>query len=457
MKRICIIGGGIGGLLTGSLLARRGHEVEVFEREEKVGGRALSLNMDELDAEEYERILSRFNMDIYHAEPGIEEMFEKGLLKGYKLDLGFHAIGGGEKAINKSLSGIGKVEMIETRLAYIKERGFDYPFLPTKDRLKILPQILHLILSGEKTMEKLDKVPMSDTIERYGKGKMRLILELFSRVITTVNDLNRISTGETLRSLKLLLKGSSPVGYPKGGLRALYVEALNFLRRGGKIHLNTPVREIVVEGSRVKRVLADKEREFDVVISNLLIRDLLKVLKGDVPERYIESLKSLSGTGGLCAYHSLKKIDPSLLGKTFLFIERDVGIEGNDAVGMIDFMTCLEESALSPKNNYLIQSYIICTPEEARNKRVLEKLKETLEGNIKKLIPDLEAKMNWELYLPIWHLDGVAKTIENEKPDIKTPIENLFLVGDCTKAPGIGINCSLNSANELYELLVSQL
>ena len=30
---------------------------------------------------------------------------------------------------------------------------------------------------------------------------------------------------------------------------------------------------------------------------------------------------------------------------------------------------------------------------------------------------------------------------------------NLYLVGDCVKAPGIGINCAINSANILSELL----
>ncbi|MCK5300601.1 MAG: NAD(P)/FAD-dependent oxidoreductase, partial [Thermoplasmatales archaeon] len=59
--------------------------------------------------------------------------------------------------------------------------------------------------------------------------------------------------------------------------------------------------------------------------------------------------------------------------------------------------------------------------------------------------------LNWVIYPAIWHLDGVAKTIENEKPDIKTPIKNLFIIGDSVKATGIGFNCALNSARLLVE------
>ena len=47
----------------------------------------------------------------------------------------------------------------------------------------------------------------------------------------------------------------------------------------------------------------------------------------------------------------------------------------------------------------------------------------------------------------------VAKTIENEKPDIKTPIKNLFIIGDSVKATGIGFNCALNSARLLVDYI----
>ena len=59
--------------------------------------------------------------------------------------------------------------------------------------------------------------------------------------------------------------------------------------------------------------------------------------------------------------------------------------------------------------------------------------------------------MEWCIYPAVWHLDGVAKTIDNKKPDIFSPIKNLFLVGDGVKAPGIGINCAVNSARILEE------
>jgi hypothetical protein len=164
-------------------------------------------------------------------------------------------------------------------------------------------------------------------------------------------------------------------------------------------------------------------------------------------------MKSLEGTGSLCAYYSLKQLSPELIGKSFIFIERNLGVDGNDAVGMIDFITAKPEAGLSPPSQYLVQSYIICTPKEARDKKSLTILKEALDRNLERIIPHYRSQLRWVVYPTVWHLDGVAKTLMNTKPEIKTPIENLYLIGDCVKAPGIGINCAINSARIIQEML----
>ena len=44
MARVVVIGAGIAGLATATLLAREGHEVEILERSERVGGRAGTID-----------------------------------------------------------------------------------------------------------------------------------------------------------------------------------------------------------------------------------------------------------------------------------------------------------------------------------------------------------------------------------------------------------------------------
>ncbi len=457
-QKICIIGAGISGLTAGALLTKQGHHVTVFEKEKILGGRALSFNASSCTLQQYEQLLSRFQMHVPFSEPDLPTIFEKKMLQGYTLDLGYHAIGGGVMSnLNSVLATLDDhIETLESSVGFVTENGYDFPFLTRGDKLKILPNILRLLFAREKTMKRLDDVSMTETIEHYGQGKMKLILEIFSRSISTVNNLDRISTGEMFRAQRSLLRGSKPVGYPKKGLGEIHQKLAHAITtRGGIIHTGTSVQKILFDGSTANGVLVNqKEHSFDTIISSMLVQNLFSIAdEKQFPDEYVKMMKSLEGTGSLCAYYSLKKIDSHLLGKTFHFIERDIGVDGNDAVGMIDFMSAVPETGLAPSSQHLVQAYIICTPKEAQDKKTLQKLKEALDKNVERLIPNFHSQLRWALYPAVSHLDGVAKTTDNVKPETQTPVKNLFIIGDCVKAPGIGINCALNSARLLSEII----
>jgi len=457
-KSVGIIGAGLAGLSAGALLSKKGFKVTIFEKEEFIGGRALSFIGKNLTLKNYKKILSNFYMNIAFSEPVIGKIFDKKLLDGYTLDLGFHAIGNGNaNSIQELLSEFNEqVDTLDTNTGLIKENGYKFPFISASDKLRMLPLILRLFIISDSNMKKFDSVPMAETIERYGKGRTKIALEVFSRSITTVNNLNYISTGEMLRVEKRLAKSSKPVGYPKYGFHSYSNALINIIKRNrGKIYLNKPVSKIIINKNKALGVVVEnKKYHFNYIISNILVQNLFNIAsEKQFPKEYVKKLKSLEGTGSLCAYYSLNKVNPELVGKSFQFIERNIGVDGNDAVGIIDFMTSVPEANLSPPGKYLVQSYIICTPKEAQDIKILKKLKTLLDKNLQLLIPNYKSNLNWAIYPAIWHLDGVAKTIYNDKPKIKTPIENLYLIGDCVKAPGIGMNCAVNSAYILTNLL----
>lgn len=457
---VCIIGAGIGGLTAGALLTKHGYQVTIFEKEGMLGGRALSIDdFSQLSRKTYEALLARFHMKIAFAEPSLDELFEKRMLEGFKLDLGYHAIGGGVLSnLNSVFSEFDMhLDFMESSVGFIRKDGWNYPFLSRLDKIKILPNILRLLLADENKMQELDKVSMTETIKQYGKGKMTLILEIFSRSITTVNNLDLISTGEMFRAQKNLYRGSKPVGYPVNGLNSIHskLQAI-IVKNGGQIFLNTPVEKIVIEDNLAKGVVVDNEKRFfDIVVSNVMVQDLMTLVDTSIfNSEYVENIQNLQGTASLCSYICLSHIDPALLGKTFHFIERDVGVDGNDAVGMIDFMATDPCAGIAPSGKFLVQAYIICTPEEAHNPQMCLKLRELLDKNLGLLIPKYRDNLEWVLYPVIWHLDGVAKTIKNVKPSIRTAVDNLFLIGDCVKAPGIGVNCAISSARILCDMFI---
>lgn len=452
-KKVCIIGSGIGGLTAGALLSKQGYKVNIFEKESLIGGRALTIDMYSFTLESYKDLLSRFNMYVPFSEPALETIFKEKMLDGYHLDLGFHVFGGGITSNIKNATSDKNIEMMKSRL-YVSEDGNPSFFVTTGDKIKMLPNILRLFLAGKKTIKQLDKVSLADTIKKYGKGKMKLVLEFNPRLITTVNNLDNISTGEVFRTQKeMKLRG---VRYPSKGIKNICDTLVDFIKQnGGEIYLKNPVTKIIIDGNKTTGVVASgKEYTCDVVVSNILVQDLFNIAdEKHFPGEYVSKMKSFRGTGSLCAYYSLKNVNTDLLGKNFAFVERNVGLDGNDAAGMVDFMVTMPEVGLAPPGHYLVQSYVICTPDEVKNKKTLEKLRKILDKNLEKIIPDFRSQLRWAIYPAIWHLDGVAKTINNEKPEIKTPIDNLYLVGDCVKAPGIGFNCALNSARLLSDLL----
>ena len=186
------------------------------------------------------------------------------MLRGYRIDLGYHAIGGGVFSnLNSVLGEFGEhIDFLESYVGVINGKGYCFPFLSAVDKIKILPYIIRLLYATEKTLNELDSVSISETIRRYGKGKMKLILEIFSRSITTVNDLDRISTGEMFRAQRNLYRGSKPVGYPKKGLGSKEKPSNSLIRNGidgarkiGINWFNTLMNGVLGDEGKVNRII----------------------------------------------------------------------------------------------------------------------------------------------------------------------------------------------------------
>jgi all-trans-retinol 13,14-reductase len=76
---ITIVGGGISGLLTGAILAKKGHNVMLFEKSSKLGGRSNSI--------EKEGYIVDFGLHVirYSTKSAIAKIFKKYL--GEKLEM----------------------------------------------------------------------------------------------------------------------------------------------------------------------------------------------------------------------------------------------------------------------------------------------------------------------------------------------------------------------------------
>jgi len=444
--RACIIGAGVGGLATAIRLLQKGYKVDVYERGYLLGGRALSCKFDE----RYDSLLKKFEMRIRGIEPSLEELKE--LAKGYSMDLGFHLIGGGKNgATVRLLQEINAgVKFAGSRLGFVGER-IDYPILRAGDKMAMLPRIMQLLFTRKEKIEEMKRMSVEELIEKYGRGTMNLVLRLFPRLITTVNNLQKISAGESLFAQRELM-GGHPVVYPKGGLGKISEAMADYVKRnGGRIYLNARVRKIIIEDGRARGVMAEEEREYDAVIATMPVQHLFTVAKREeFPKEWVERIKNLEGTGSFISYHAMDGIDEKLLDKSFVIMEKNDSFDGGEVVGMIDFkMNYL--NGVAPHGKCLVQSYVICTPQEARDANKMEELREMVERNLEKLLPGYRKRMDWCIYSSICHLDGVAKTIDNEKPGVATPVKNLYIAGDSVNSKGVGVNCAVDSSRLIME------
>jgi len=161
--RACVIGAGIGGLATASLLVKNGWSVDVYEKEELLGGRALSCKIQE----GYENLLKKFEMKIVATSPDLQQIYD--LAADYKVDLGFHLIGGGKKgACVRLLKQLDiELDFVGSRLGFIGDK-IDYPILKAKDKFAILPRILQLLFTRKSKIEEMKKISMEEMIKKYG-------------------------------------------------------------------------------------------------------------------------------------------------------------------------------------------------------------------------------------------------------------------------------------------------
>ncbi len=433
--KACIIGGGLGGLATASLLIKNKWEVDIYEKEGILGGRALSCKLNQ-----YENIIKKFEMAIISKE---------NVGNSYKIDLGFHLLGGGKKgACIKFLKELGiKIDFVGSRLGLIGNK-IDYPILKKRDKIAILPRIFQLIATRRKKIEEMKKISMEEIIKKYGRGKLKLILEIFPRLITTVNDLSKISAGETFFAQRELL-GGHPVVYPYNGLNSISNSIAEYIKmNGGRIFLKKKIDKIIIEDGIAKGIkIGNEEKEYDIIVSTVPVQRIFSIVdEKEFPKDWVNYIKNLKPTGSLISYHAIDNLSENLINKSFVFIEKNVDFEGNDVVGMIDFKMHYKTN-VAPKGKYIVQSYAICSPEEARKKSKMFELMEIIDKNLKKLLGNF--KVEWNIYASTWHLDGVAKTIDCIKPNVVTPIKNFYFAGDCVSSKGVGMNCAIDSASLL--------
>ncbi len=306
------------------------------------------------------------------------------------------------------------------------------------------------------------------------------IINMFS-ILAFVVTYDRASAQEMAASIHRMVT-SSGVGYPVGGLYGMTRRMVRGLRRHGvDVRYGHRVERIESDGGRVRAVWANGQRfEADVVFSNAGIRGTAWLAGEDAvgPEytAYAESLED--SLAGIMVRYAL---DREVIDSRVLFVMPDItGDEFAEAVHG-DRMIELEpgyyvtvgsnfDPGLAPAGGQSIVCGTLYYPDADRDDESARML-ERMEQRLFALYPELpDAIVERELVTTsgigqvsgrgiTGEAIGVAQTVEQSganRPDFRTPVDGLFVVGADTGGRAIGTELAAKSGFEVAEYVLSR-
>eukprot|EP00238_Polyblepharides_amylifera_P011578 CAMPEP_0196581954 /NCGR_PEP_ID=MMETSP1081-20130531/36644_1 /TAXON_ID=36882 /ORGANISM="Pyramimonas amylifera, Strain CCMP720" /LENGTH=517 /DNA_ID=CAMNT_0041902375 /DNA_START=202 /DNA_END=1755 /DNA_ORIENTATION=+ len=482
---VVVIGGGIGGLCAGALLAMYGKNVTVVESHTIPGGAAHSWKRDGYTFESgpslYSGMSDRPSINpvgqVLHA---LDEDLECVYYNTWMMHL---------PVIGTVITEVGSDQFLQVLEEHVGRDAVD-EWVAIKELMKpiaaastVLPAAAvrsdpAVLLTLGRYIPNLVKVPISDTLQLMkpfseiiaGKIKHPFILSWMDLLCFLLS--GAPASGTLTAEIGFMFddwyRPNSKLEFPIGGSQAI-VNALvrGLTKNGGKLRLGSHVEEVLVEGGRAVGVSLRGGAQIlasDAVISTATVWDTMRLLpEGSVPEEWKK--KTLDTKDCASFMHLHLGIDaaglPDDLEIHHIVVDDwSIGVDAPQNVVLVSIASVLDPS-LAPKGKHVIHAY---TPGSEpydiwerldRNSQEYKDLKEkrsqVLWRAVEKAIPDVRQRVEIEMVgTPLTQArflrrhrgtyggTGWVGTGEDFIPSPQTPLDGLFLVGD-TNFPGPGV------------------
>jgi phytoene dehydrogenase-like protein len=390
LMKAVIIGAGLGGMLAGAKLTKAGHDVEIFERLPFVGGRFTNLPY-----------------------------------KGFKLSTGaLHMIPHGSRGpLAQMLKEVGAdVTIIDSDpMAVIrKENGEIISFHDFRNELTLTKQVkLGTVLAYSLKFKPKSEISFRDWVFKYFEEEFLFKLaDSFCgwALSLTAKDVPAREMLEIIDNM-YLYKGS---GIPIGGCGAV-TDALSEIIRsnGGRIYTQSCVEKIVIENEMTKGVTVQgKTIDTDIVISDIGHFETSRLY--ECKDRvYLDKISNVKPSKGikicLCA-------DEPLIGHSGVFFTPYA-----QRINGINEVTNTDPS-LAPPGKHLVMSHQAIISDDLNEEINLGLL------DLQQLFPGKKYEVLLiQSYSNGWPVNRASSGSDNGN---KTPIINLYIVGDGAKGKG---------------------
>jgi len=400
--RIGVVGGGVTGLTAAYELAKRGHEVVLFEREAYLGGQASTFEIEGTRLERY----------YHHIFTGDEDMI----------------------ALMGELGLTERMEWLASKVGFYYQ-GQIYDFVTPVDLLRFEPlSLTQRVRSGLVTLylqrfgdwRTLEEYTAREWIPKYaGQQAYEVIFGPLLRAkfgeyadqVTMAWLWSKFKdrVGSRGRSMAREL-----LGYMQGSFQP-FIDALwdGIAARGGEILTDRPVERIIVNGGRVTGVRAGDTWTLDRVLATVPSFAFLDIVP-DLPARYADQLREVRYQTSLC-----------LVLKMSRSLSRIYWLNISDPT--FPFVGAIEHTNLIPAEEYngkhiLYLTHYVSKSDPLYSAPADELLMHYL-PSLRKINPDFD--MDWVEESWLYREDAaqpiITRCYSRRIPSYETPIEGLYL------------------------------
>lgn len=429
--RIGIIGCGITGLTAAYELLKRGHEVELFEAAEAVGGIAGAVRLD-----------------------------------GFYLEKYYHHFFKSDKHILSLLEELGlekELQWLESRMGYFADdRAYDFGTpqsllkfkpLPVQDKFRFGLSVLRLM--GIKDWQPLEQVTAKEWLMRnagpnaFEKVWKPLLAGKFGE------QYDKISMAWMWGKIKLRgtskENGKEVLGYINGSCSQLFARLTEKLEHNGaRINLNCRVEAINKEMDGFSLETVRGSYFFDRLIAAVPLPVFGRLAESILPGDYAEKIRSIEYTSVACTVLILKRsFSP--------FYWLNIGEENMPFGGLIEHTNLLDMSKYNNKHVLYISNYLY--KESKYYAMSSEELLREYIPHLKRINPQFEESWVEKVHT---FKDEFAQPIikcgySKLKPGFETPVKGLYTAGMSNIYPeDRGVNYAVRDGKAVAELLMSQ-
>lgn len=426
--KIGIVGGGVSGLTAAYRLAKKGHQVEVFEAADHVGGLAAGFKVAGTSLEKY-----------YH------HIFTSDTcIRGLVDELGLRE----------------KLHWLTSQMGFTYQ-GKLYPFGTPQQLLSFTPLpfweriwfgVQALYLGKVNDWKKYEAVTAHAWMKKYsGPTIWRVIWEPLLRgkfgkyadKVAMAWLWARIHTRASSR------KGSQEkLGYFQGGFEVFHEGLAKAAREAGvKLNLSTPIQKILTQDGRIKGLeVSGKPKDFDHVIFAAATPIFLKTCP-ELPAEYVKRLTQLDFLGAQCLVLVLKQKFSDLY--WINIADPDIPI-----LALIEHTNFAPQEWYQGKHIMYVGNYL---PQDHRYfKMKKEEILKVVLPHLKKINAEFDESWLEETFLfqDLFAQPVVPLHYSEVKPTYETPIQGLTLANMALVYPeDRGTNFAVDVGNKAARLV----